>query len=163
MHIAMAVGERWDFFLFCDTFQHKLLGKFQTLTMLFMNPAEMARRLFALQLIPEYGRAALNEPIIKWLEQVEMICKLADEESVERILSLRLTGRALAVYRQLSKDQRADIKEIKRALTTAFAIDAFMAFEQFAMWRLCNGRTVDEFLAALERLAHKVEERPPEK
>ena len=92
-----------------------------------------------------------------------MICELADEERVECILPLRLTGTALAVYRQLSKEQRADIDEIKRAFTTAFTVNAFVVFEQFATRRLRDRETVDEFLTTLERLAHQVRERPPEK
>ena len=71
-----------------------------------------------------------------------------DEERVDCILPLRLTGDALTVHRQLKKEQRADIEEIKCTLTTAFA-----TFEQFATQRLCNRETVDELLAALERLA----------
>lgn len=123
----------------------------------------MARRPLDLRLIPEFGGAATDEPIAEWLERVEMICELSDEDRVERILPLRLTGGALAVYRQLSKEQRADLEEIKRALTTAFAVDAFMAFDQFAARQLRDGETVDEFLAALKRLALQVGEMPPEK
>ena len=118
--------------------------------MLFLNLAAMARRPFNLWLIPEFRRVALDEPIIEWLECVEMICELADEERVKHILLLRLMGGALTVYHQLSKEQRADIEEIKRVLATVFAIDVFVAFEQFATWRLRDGETVDEFLAALK-------------
>ena len=98
------------------------------------------------RLILEFGGAALDELIIEWLKRVEMIGELADEERVECILRLRLTGWVLAVYRQYS---RADIEAIKCALTTAFIIDVFVAFEQLAMRQFC-----DELLAALERLAH---------
>ena len=80
---------------------------------------------------------------------------------VKCILLLRLMGGAM--YWLLSKEQRADIEEIKRALTTVFAVDAFVAFEQFATQWLCDGETVNEFLAALKRLACQVGDRPPEK
>ena len=110
----------------------------------------MARTPFDLRSIPEFGGAALDEPVIEWLERAE-------------ILPLRLTSGSLAVYRQLSKEQRADIEDIKRALTTAFAVNVFVSFEQFARRRLRDGETVDEFLAPLERLARHVGERPPEK
>ena len=66
-----------------------------------------------------------------------MICELADEEMVEHILPLRLTSEVL--------------------------VDTFGAFEQFAMRQLYDGGTVDEFLAALERLACHVGESPPGK
>ncbi len=81
----------------------------------------MAKRPFDLQLIPEFGGTTLDESIIEWLERVEMICELADEEMVEHILPLRLTSEVL--------------------------VDTFVAFEQFVTWRLCDGETVDEFLA----------------
>ena len=44
--------------------------------------------------------------------------------------NLRLSG-ALTVYRQLPKEQRADIEKIKCVLTTVFTIDVFIAFDQF--------------------------------
>ena len=50
-------------------------------------------------------------------------------DKVEHVLPLRLRGDALAVYRQLSKKKRTEPKEIKRALVTAFATDAFNAFD----------------------------------
>ena len=59
--------------------------------------------------------------------------------------------------------KRAGIEEIKSILTTVFAVDAFVAFEQFATQRLCDGKTANQFLAALKRLACQVEERPPKK
>ena len=105
----------------------------------------------------------MDEPIVEWLEQVEMICELSDKERVERILPLRLKDGTLTVYWQLTKERRADIEEIKYALTTAFALYVFVAFDQFTMLRLCDGETVDKFLATLKRLALQVGEMPPEK
>ena len=159
----MALGERQDFFVSWHISTQAISANLWCWLMLFLNPAAMARRPFDLRLIPEFGGAASDEPIIEWLEQVEMICELADEERVECILPLRLTGGALIMHWQISKEQRADIKEIKHAHSTVFAVDAFVAFKQFAMWWLHDGETVDEFLAALKRLACQVSKRTPEK
>ena len=52
-------------------------------------------------------------------------------KNVEHVLPLRLQGGALAIYRQLSSGQKADAEQIKQALNTAYATDAFNAYDQF--------------------------------
>ena len=123
----------------------------------------MARRPFSLQLIPEFERATSDEPIAEWLEWVEMICELSVEGRVKRIFPLKLTCGALIVYRQLTKEQRADIEEIKCSLTTMFTVCVFVAFDQYMMWWFHNEETVDKFLAALKRLALQDGEMLPKK
>ena len=39
---------------------------------------------------------------------MELVCELCATKIVERVLSLRLQGGALAIYRQLSTEQKAD-------------------------------------------------------
>ena len=56
-------------------------------------------------------------------------------------------GGILAVYRQLSKEQKADTEQIKQALMTAYTTDAFSAYDQFMNQWLCPNETIDEFLA----------------
>ena len=123
----------------------------------------MADRLFDVRLIPEYSGAATDLPIVEWLEQVELMCELCNMDRVECVVPLRLRGGAMAVYRQLSKEQRADMAQLKRALMTAFAMDAYVAFDQFVTRRLRPGETVDVFLAELQRLALLVGEPPPDR
>ena len=98
-------------------------GKSQTLTYTFSGSSSSSKEAFPLA----------DEQIVEWLKRGEMICKLSDKERFERILLLRLTGGALAVYQQLTKEQKAVIKEIKHALSTTFAVDVFVAFDQFSM------------------------------
>ena len=64
-------------------------------------------------------------------------------KKVERILPLRLRGGALAIYRQLSAEQKADAEQIKQALITAYATDAFNAYDQFVTRQLCPDEMVD--------------------
>ena len=63
-------------------------------------------------------------PIVECLENVEMVCELCALDRVEYILPLQLRGGALAVYWQLSQEQRMDQEEIKRALMTAYELGA---------------------------------------
>ena len=83
------------------------------------------------QLIPEFSGAATDVPIVEWVKSVELVCKLCTMKNVERVLPLRLQGGALAIYRQLSTGQKADAEQIKQALITAYATDAFNAYDLF--------------------------------
>ena len=47
------------------------------------------------------------------------------------VLPLRLRGGALAIYRQLSVEQKADAEQIRQALITAYATDAYNAYDLF--------------------------------
>ena len=78
--------------------------------------------------------------------------------NVERVLPLRLRGRALSVYRRLTCDQREDLQQVKQALLVAFAPDPFVAFDTFVSRRLHSGETVDEYLGDLLDLARLIEE-----
>ena len=59
---------------------------------------------------------------------------------------MRLRRGALAIYRQLSAEQKADAEQIKQALITT---DAFNAYDQFVTQQLCPDEMVDEFFAEL--------------
>ena len=121
----------------------------------------MASRQFDIPLIPEFSGAATDTPIIEWLEDLELTCKLCKITKVERVLPLRLKGAARETYRQLSKEQHDDVEEIKRALIKAYGTDSFVAFEQFTTRRLRPEETADEFLTGLQQLARLVGKMPP--
>ena len=105
-----------------------------------------------LRLIQEFsGDGSVN--VIEWLEKAELVCALRGITRLEAVLPLRLTGGAFAVYQQLTAEDKADSGKIKFALKTAFAVDAFMAYELFVARRLQPGETVDVYLAELRRLA----------
>ena len=84
---------------------------------------------------------------------MELVCKLCTMKNVQRVLPLRLRGGALAIYRQLSTEQKADAEQIKQAFITMCATDAFNAYDQFVTRQLRPGEMVDEFFAELRRLA----------
>lgn len=110
-------------------------------------------------LIPEFSGTTTDMPIVEWTENVEMVCDLCAVDMIEQ-----LQGSALAVYSQLSKEQIADVEQIKQSLMTMYATDAFNAYEydQFITRQLCSDETMDKFLAELHRLARLVEESLPE-
>ena len=105
----------------------------------------MESKMFDIQLIPEFFDAATDMPIVVWIENVELVCELCTMKNVERVLPLRLQGGVLAIYRQLSAEQKADAELIKQVLITAYATDAFNAYDQFVTRQLCPDKTVDEF------------------
>lgn len=66
------------------------------------------------------------------------------------------------MYRQLSKEQKSDIEQIKRSLLTAFGTDRFVAYDQFQARHLRPGETVDVYLAELKKLAVPITSFPEE-
>ena len=105
-----------------------------------------------LRLIPEFSGDS-TQNVVGWLEKAELVCKLSGVAHLERVIPLRLTGGAFAVYQQLPDADKQDIGKITKALRIAFAVDSFTAYEQFVGRRLQHGETVDVFLAELRRLA----------
>ena len=91
----------------------------------------MMGKAFDIRLIPEFSGAVTNMCVVEWPEHVEMVCELCAMDRVEHVLSLQLRGGALVVDQQLSQGQRTNPEEIKRALVTAYAMDAFNAFDEF--------------------------------
>ena len=87
--------------------------------------------MFDIRLIPEVSGAATDMPIVDWVENVEFVSELCAIKNIEHVLPLRLRGGALAIYRQLSVEQKADEEQIKQAPITAYATDAFNAYDQF--------------------------------
>ena len=115
----------------------------------------MEGQMFVVRLIPEFSGAATDMPIVEWVENVELVCELCAMKNVKRVLPLRLRRGALAIYRQLSAEQKADAEQIKQALITACATDAFNAYDQFVT-QLHPDETVDEFFIELRRMARLV-------
>ncbi|KFD52830.1 hypothetical protein M513_06321 [Trichuris suis] len=112
--------------------------------------APFAGKVFDVKLIPEFDGS--SQPVLEWLEKLELVCELCGIVDIARVLPLRLTGGALAVYQQLANEDRKDVGRIKEALTAAFAVDRFAAHRQFASRRLNMGESPDVFLADLRRL-----------
>ena len=104
-----------------------------------------------LRLIPEFDGA--GQAVAEWLEKLELVCRLRGVTKLEDVVPLRLTGGAFSVYQQLSNTDKGSYDKIKAALTSAFAVDKFIAYEQFVGRRLRDGESVDVYMADLRRLA----------
>ena len=118
----------------------------------------MAGKAFDVRLIPEFHGISSDLTVSEWLEQVELVCEMCGVDNVERVLPLRLRGGALSVYRQLTRDQREDLQQVKQALLVAFAPDPFVACDTFVSRRVHPGETMDKYLGDLQDLAHLIEE-----
>uniref|UniRef100_A0A5S6QI30 CCHC-type domain-containing protein n=1 Tax=Trichuris muris TaxID=70415 RepID=A0A5S6QI30_TRIMR len=94
-----------------------------------------------------------GQSIMEWLEKVELVCKLCGVKDVASVIPLRLTGGAFAAYLQLPDDDRKSVEKVKQALLSAFAVDPFVAYDQFVSRRLGDTESPDVFLAELRRLA----------
>ena len=55
--------------------------------------------MFDIWLIPEFSGSAIDMLIVEWVENVELVCELCAMKNVERVLLLRLRGRASVIYR----------------------------------------------------------------
>ncbi|KFD45894.1 hypothetical protein M514_13232 [Trichuris suis] len=104
------------------------------------------------KLIPEYDGSA-RQSITERLEKVELVCRLRGIDDVATVIPLQLTGGAFAVYMQLTAEDQKDPAKVKKALTAAFAVDSFVAYEQFVSRNLRADEPPDMFLAELRRLA----------
>ena len=105
------------------------------------------------RIIPEFNGSAESDGIVTWLERVELVCELRKIKDVVTVIPLRLAGQAYDVYSQIPAEDKKDLTKVKAALTRAFSIDSFTAFDKFKNRRLQADETVDSFLADLRRLA----------
>ena len=90
--------------------------------------------------------------VIEWLEKFELITKLKKTEDLHIVLPMFLEGNALAVYTELSENQKKDVKDIKGALRNAFSVNPFQAYEQFTK-RVWRDEPVDVYMTELRKLA----------
>lgn len=104
-----------------------------------------------LRLIPEFD--GTNHVVTEWLEKLELVCEVRERKDLAKIVPLRLTAGAFAVYQQLSTEDKSTYEKVKGALLSAFAVDKYNAYEQFVTRKLREGEAVDVYLADLRRLA----------
>lgn len=77
----------------------------------------MADKPLDMSSIPEFNIDKTDQPVVEWIKHVKLIYELCKVKKIERFCPLRLRRGPLAVYRQLSKEQKADIGQIKQAFT----------------------------------------------
>jgi hypothetical protein len=90
---------------------------------------------------------------LEWVQKMELVAMLQKIKDLKSFLPLFLAGGAFAVYQGLPDKDKDDYDKVKRALTSAFSLGPFVAYEEFMTRRLVSGESVDVYLADLKRLA----------
>ncbi|KFD49054.1 hypothetical protein M513_10102 [Trichuris suis] len=104
-----------------------------------------------IRMVPEFDGSSLSAA--EWLRKAESACQLCGISDVVRVIGLRLTGAAFAVYDQMAPEDQIKLEKVKEKLLAAFAPNPFMAFREFKVRKLRRGETPDAFLAGLRELA----------
>ena len=86
---------------------------------LFRQYCAMVESAMELRLIPEFSGDS-TRVVVEWLAKAELVCNLRGIAHLERVVPLRLTGGAFAVYQQLPDADKRDSEKIAKALRTAF-------------------------------------------
>lgn len=88
-----------------------------------------------------------------WLDKVKLVCQMQGISDVSQVIPLFLEGPAFAVFKQLDSATKKDAGLLETALLSAFAMNAFQAYDELRVrgWR--DNEPVDVFLAELQRLA----------
>lgn len=89
--------------------------------------------------------------VVAWLAKVKLVASLKNIQDVAKFLPLFLEGDALALYLQLSDDERSKYQNIEKRLLEAFTDSPFVAFNKLAQKRWA-GEQVDVFANELKRL-----------
>ena len=106
------------------------------------------------EIVSKYVDSATSGDISDWIERLELVTKLENlEGKLATILPMLLDGPAFAVYKQLSDEDKADVKKSKEALLAAFGVDCYQAYQQFTSRRMRESESVDVFMADLRKLS----------
>ena len=96
----------------------------------------------------------------EWVRKLELVARLQKLDKLENYLPLFLTGGAFAVYEALNDADKDDFGKMKAALTKAFSLNCFAAYERLTRRCLDHAEPVDVYLADVRRLAGLVCAKP---
>ena len=108
------------------------------------------------------GRYDGREDFSEWIKKFELVMQRQALTELETVIPLFLSGDAFAVFDALDSVEKTSYDKIKGALTTAFSLETFSAYEAFVSRHFQQGETVDVYLADLRRLARLVHSVPSE-
>ena len=108
------------------------------------------------------GRYDGREDFSEWIKKFELVMDRQGLTELETALPMFLCGDAFAVFDALEPADKKLYDSIKRALTTAFSLEMFSAYEAFVGRHFRHGETVDVYLADLRRLGRLVHVSPDE-
>src|SRR5678816_1670847 len=87
-----------------------------------------------------------------WILKVELVVKTQKLKNEESLLPMLLEKEALAVYLELSEEEKLSAEEIKKKLRKVFGEDPFVAFSQLCAKRW-SGENIDVYMNEIKRLA----------
>lgn len=102
--------------------------------------------------ITKYKDVETSGDFVEWVKKLELVAKLKDANGLEGVLPLYLDGPAFSVYSQLKREDQADYKRLKAALTAAFCPSPFSAYDQLRRRTLQPGESPDVYLSDIRRL-----------
>jgi len=105
-----------------------------------------------LDLIKPFGGSKKEEEIDNWILKFELVIKTRNLKNEECLLPLLLEKEALAVFLELSDEDKKSGERIKSKLRTVFGENPFYAFGKLVSLKWA-GEPVDVFLAEIRRLA----------
>ncbi|QQP50304.1 Uncharacterized protein FKW44_011262, partial [Caligus rogercresseyi] len=94
-----------------------------------------------------------GKDVSAWLEQVELAKELFEIDNMAKVIPFFMDGEAFEVFKQLAPEDKGVEGKIKDALTRAFAVSKWTAYEEFCGRRWRMDETVEAFLTDLKRLA----------
>lgn len=124
--------------------------------------AAPAPSVLSVRLTDLVGRYDGREDFSEWIKKFELVMQRQALTDLETVLPLFLSGDAFAVFDALESADKKSYGKITSALTTAFSLEAFSAYEAFVSRHFQPGETVDVYLADLRRLARLVHSSPSE-
>ena len=90
--------------------------------------------------------------VVAWLQKIKLVSKLSKVEEIQNLIPLYLEGSALAVYMEMSEDDKRSAEKIEERLKEVYTDGPFVAFAKLSnlKWK---GEAVDAYANELRRLA----------
>lgn len=90
--------------------------------------------------------------VVAWIQKARLVAKLKKVTDLASFIPLFLDGDALALYLELSEDERSDAETIIAKLKEAFTDGAFVAYAKLVRMKW-TGQPVDVYANEIRRLA----------
>ena len=97
-----------------------------------------------------------DSDIMAWLAKVKLVASLSKikEADLVNLIPMYLEGGALAVYLEMSEEEKLDTEKLRRGLLRAFSDSPFTAFSKLKSLRWA-GEPVDIFVTEVRKLARE--------
>ena len=90
--------------------------------------------------------------VAAWLAKIELVASLTDVSNVAKLVPLYLEGGALALYLELSAEERDDFKLLSKELLKAYSDSEIVSFSKLRTLKW-NGEPVELYANSIRKLA----------